>query len=219
MNRQLHDIELRFVPSAAIGESAAAGFQGTPTAVPVPTGFTASTATATAGAISLTWTAQVDGTSSEAKYQYRRKLTSTGGPTVGWPGTAPYGWMDIGDGSDADSNAYNENSLTFTGLNAGDSYHVQLRFHWSDAIGASAAAATQTASASNVPIPGTFAASSGSAPGSINLTWAAVTDASYQFRYKLATATNYPATGTGSWASAGSGTSYTIMGPDERGEL
>ena len=213
MNRQLHDIELRFVPSAAIGESAAAEFQGTPTAVPVPTGFTASTATATAGAISLTWMAQVDGTSSEAKYQYRRKLTSTGNANTGWPAAAPYGWTDIGDGSDADSNAYNENSLTFTGLNAGASYHVQLRFHWSDAVGASAASATQTARASNVPIPGTFAASSGSTPGSINLTWAAVTDASYQFRYKLASATNYPAAGaTGDWASAGSGTSYTIMG-------
>ena len=211
MNGQLHDIELRFVPSGML-TGGPSSVQGTPTVVAVPSGFTASTATATAGAISLTWTAQVDGTSSEAKYQYRRKLTSTGGPTVGWPGTAPYGWMDIGDGSDADSNAYNENSLTFTGLNAGDSYHVQLRFHWSDAIGASAAAATQTASASNVPIPGTFAASSGSAPGSINLTWAAVTDASYQFRYKLASVANYPTSGAGSWASAGSGTSYTITG-------
>ena len=211
MNGQLHDIELRFVPSGML-TGGPSSVQGTPTIVAVPTGFTASTATATAGAISLTWTAQVDGTSSEAKYQYRRKLTSTGGPTVGWPATAPYGWTDIGDGSDADSNAYNENSLTFTGLNAGTSYHVQLRFHWSDAIGASAAAATQTASASNVPIPGTFAASSGSAPGSINLTWAAVTDASYQYRYKLATTANYPTSGAGSWASAGSGTSYTIMG-------
>ena len=211
MNGQLHDIELRFVPSGML-TGGPSSVQGTPTVVPVPSPFTASTAAATAGAITLSWTAQTAGTSSEAKYQYRRKLTSTGDANTGWPAAAPYGWTDIGDGSDADSNAYNENSLTFTGLDAGASYHVQLRFHWSNAVGASAAAATQTASASNVPIPGTFAASSGSTPGSINLTWAAVTDASYQFRYKLASVANYPATGTGSWASAGSGTSYTIMG-------
>ncbi len=206
MNGQLHDIEVRFVPSSSL-MSAARDVEGTPTAVAVPSNFTASTSTDTAGAIRITWTAQSATSGSEAKYQYRRKAVSDS-----WPTSGDMGWTDIGDGSDADSNAYNENSLTFTRLNAGTWYHVQLRFHWSDAIGASAASATQTARASNVPIPGSFAASSGSAPGSINLTWAAVTDASYQYRYKLASATNYPATGTGSWASAGSGTSYTIMG-------
>ena len=207
-NGQQHDIELRFAPSSTF-VSAASSTQGTPTVVAVPTSFSAATHSTVSGAIALTWIAQTDGTSSEAKYQYRRKLTSTGDANTGWPAASPFGWTDIGDGSDADSNAYNENALTLTGLTGGASYHVQLRFHWNDAVGASAAAATQTVSASTVPIPGSFSASTGSAPGTVSLTWAAVTDASYQYRYRLTSAGDSTYT---DWASAGSGTSFTVTG-------
>ena len=208
MNGRLHDIELRFVPSSSL-TGGPSSVQGTPTVVAVPTSFSASTHSTVSGAIALTWTAQTLGTSSEAKYQYRRKLTSTGDANTGWPAASPYGWTDIGDGSDADSNAYNESALTLTGLTGGASYHVQLRFHWSDAVGASAAAATQTASASTVPVPGSFSASTGSAPGTVSLTWAAVVDASYQYRYKQTGADDSTYS---SWASAGSGTTYTVTG-------
>ena len=208
MNGRLHDIQLRFVPSSSL-TGGPSSVQGTPTVVAVPTSFSASTHSTVSGAIALTWTAQSLGTSSEAKYQYRRKLTSTGDANTGWPAASPYGWTDIGDGSDADSNAHNESALTLTGLTGGASYHVQLRFHWSDAVGASAAAATQTASASTVPVPGSFSASTGSAPGTVSLTWAAVVDASYQYRYKQTGADDSTYS---SWASAGSGTSFTVTG-------
>ena len=209
MNGRQYDVEVRFVPSSSL-MSAAATVRGTTTVVPVPAGFTASTAASTAGAIDLTWTAQSATSGSEAKYQYRRKSTATGGPTVGWPADAPYGWTDIADsGTDG---AHNESSLTFTGLTAGVSYHVELRFHWSNAVGASAATSTLTARASDVPIPGSFTASSGSDAGEIDLSWSAVTNATYEFRYKLASVSNYPTSGAGFWASAGSGTSYTITG-------
>ncbi len=209
MNGRQHDVEVRFVPSSSL-MSAAATVRGTTTVVAVPAGFAASTAAATAGAIDLTWTAQTATSGSDAKYQYRRKSTATGGPTVGWPADAPYGWTDIADsGTDG---AHNESSLTFTGLTAGVSYHVELRFHWSNAVGASAATATLTARASDVPIPGSFTASSGSDAGEIDLSWSAVTSATYEYRYKLASVSNYPTSGAGFWASAGSGTSYTITG-------
>ncbi len=203
-NRQQHDIEVRFVPSSSL-MSAAQSVQGTPTAVAVPGTFAASTSTDTAGAIRITWTAQSATSGSEAKYQYRRKAIS-----ASWPTSGGMGWTDIADsGTDG---AHNESSLTFTGLTAGVSYHVELRFHWSDAVGASAATATLTARASDVPIPGSFSASSGSDTGEIDLSWSAVTSATYEYRYKLTSANTYPTSGAGFWASAGSGTSYTITG-------
>ncbi len=204
MNGRQYDVEVRFVPSSSL-MSAARSVRGTTTVVAVPAGFTASTAATTAGAIDLTWTAQSATSGSEAKYQYRRKAVS-----ASWPTSGDMGWTDIADsGTDG---AHNESSLTFTGLTAGASYHVELRFHWSNAVGASAATATLTARASDVPIPGSFSASSGSDAGEIDLSWSAVTNATYEFRYKLASVSNYPTSGAGYWASAGSGTSYTITG-------
>ena len=204
MNGRQYDVEVRFVPSISL-MSAARSVRGTTTVVAVPAGFTASTAATTAGAIDLTWTAQSATSGSEAKYQYRRKAVS-----ASWPTSGDMGWTDIADsGTDG---AHNESSLTFTGLTAGASYHVELRFHWSNAVGASAATATLTARASDVPIPGSFTASSGSDAGEIDLSWSAVTNATYEYRYKLAATANYPTSGEGFWASAGSGTSYTITG-------
>ena len=204
MNGRQYDVEVRFVPSSSL-MSAARSVRGTTTVVAVPAGFTASTAATTAGAIDLTWTAQSATSGNEAKYQYRRKAIADQ-----WPTSGDMGWTDIADsGTDG---AHNESSLTFTGLTAGVSYHVELRFHWSNAVGASAATATLTARASDVPIPGSFTASSGSDAGEIDLSWSAVTSATYEFRYKLASVSNYPTSGAGFWASAGSGTSYTITG-------
>ena len=204
MNGRQYDVEVRFVPSSSL-MSAARSVRGTTTVVAVPAGFTASTAATTAGAIDLTWTAQSATSGSEAKYQYRRKAVADQ-----WPTSGDMGWTDIADsGTDG---AHNEAALTFTGLTAGVSYHVELRFHWSNAVGASAATSTLTARASDVPIPGSFTASSGSDAGEIDLSWSAVTNATYEFRYKLASVSSYPTSGAGFWASAGSGTSYTITG-------
>ena len=199
---KLYDIELRFRPSSSL-LSAASSVQGTPTAVPTPSGLTASASTTAAGSIDIRWTAQTDTTGSEAKYQYRRKLASGT-----WPTTGDLGWTDIADGSDADNDAYNERSLALTSLTAGGSYDIELRFHWSDAVGASSAART-TARASNVPTPSGFSASTGSDPGEIDLGWTAVASATYEYRYKLTSASDSTYS---SWMSAGSGTSFTVTG-------
>ena len=197
-----YDIELRFLPSSSL-MSAASSVQGTPTAVPTPTGFSATASTTAAGSIDLQWSPQTDTTGSEAKYQYRRKEASGT-----WPTTGDLGWTDIADGADADNDAYNERALALTSLTAGASYDIELRFHWSDAVGASSAATT-TARASNVPTPLSFSASTGSDPGEIDLSWTAVASATYEYRYKLTSAGD---SSYSSWASAGSGTSFTVRG-------
>ena len=200
MAAQQYDIELRFVPDTSL-TSAATSIQGTPTAVATPSSFSATTSRDAAGSINLSWTAQSATSGSEAKYQYRAKLTS-----ATWPGTTPFGWTDIADsGSDG---AHNESSLALTGLTAGGAYNLELRFHWSDAVGASSAAAT-TATASTIPTPAMFSASTGSDPGEIDLTWNAVANATYQVRTKLTSAgdSTYSA-----WSGAISTTTHTVTG-------
>ena len=214
---QLHDIELRFVPNSSL-TTAAAMFQATPTAVPVPSGMTAGAASATIAAIDVSWIPQTDGMDTNAKYQIRRKLTSTGDANTGWPAASPYGWADIPDS--ASDGAQNESETILTGLTAGESYHIELRFHWSNAVGVSAAARA-TATASTIPAPPNFSASPGSANDSVDLAWGAVTGITkYQYRYKGIDDASFPSTGTGSWAdipdSGSNGladeTSYTVTG-------
>ena len=214
---QLHDIELRWVPDSTL-TSAAAAFQATPTAVPVPSGMTAAAAAATIAAIDVTWTAQTDGMDTNAKYQIRRKLTSTGDANTGWPAASPFGWADIPDS--ASDGAHNESETILDSLTAGESYHIELRFHWSNAVGASAAARA-TATASTIPAPPNFSASPGSANDSVDLAWGAVTGATkYQYRYKMDDDSSYPSQGAGAWAdipdSGTNGladeTSYTVTG-------
>ena len=198
MAAQQYNIELRFEAQSGL-TSAGTAVLGTPTAVPTPASFSATTSSIAAGAIDLSWTAQTATSGSEAKYQYRRKLTS-----AVWPGSSPFGWTDIADsGSDG---AHNESSLRVTGLTSGSSYNVELRFHWSDAVGPSSAA-TATANASNVPIPSTFSASTGSDPGEIDLTWTAVMNATYQVRTKLTSAADSTYT---AWSTAITGTTHTV---------
>ena len=200
MAAQQYNIELRFEAQSGL-TSAATAVLGTPTAVATPSSFSAATSTLAAGSIDLSWTAQTATSGSEAKYQYRRKLTS-----ASWPGSSPFGWTDIADsGTDG---AHNESSVRVSGLNSGAAYNIELRFHWSDAVGPSSAA-TATANASDVPVPGTFMASTGSDPGEINLSWTAVLNATYQVRTKLSSAADstYSA-----WSSAITGTTHTVTG-------
>ncbi len=176
MNRQLYDIELRFLPNSSL-TSAAAKFQGTPTAVPVPTGLSAAAAMSTAAAIDVDWMAQTDMSGSEAKYQIRRKRTN-----AAWPTTSTEGWTDIPDS--ASDGAHNENETTLGALDAGESYNVELRFHWSNAVGASVAA-TATATAATIPAPPSFSATSGSVTDTVDLSWGAVSGITkFQYRYR-----------------------------------
>ena len=206
MNGEQYDIEVRFVPSGSLTSKATA-VQATATALDAPRGFTATTSTTNAGAITLAWTQQTAVTVNTAEHQVRAKLR-----TASWTGVT---WTSVpdstGTGGDADTFKYNETGYTITGLTADQLYDVQVRFFMSTAIGHSAAVSA-SATASQVPVPTGFDADTGSGAGEIDLTWTALAGATgYQFRYKLASASSYPAAGaTGDWASAGTGTSHTV---------
>ena len=195
---QLHDIELRFLATSALISAASETVRATPRDVPVPRNVSASASATTVGAIHLAWTQQVDTTSSEAKYQVRYKRTSTS-----WPTMMPYGWMDVADGPDSGSHTHDEYELTIAGLNLSQRYDVELRFHWSDAVGVSNAA-NVAASASRVPTPTGFEATTGSEPGEIDLSWNPVTGATSYLYWCFGCSTLIN--------SAGTGTSHTITG-------
>ena len=207
---QQHDIELRFLPTSSIISAAAtAQISLSASAVPVPQNVAAATSVTVARAIDVSWTAQTDRISRDAKYQVRYKRTS-----ASWQSSAPYGWVDVADGPDSDDYAHNETSLTITGLVAGRDYDIELRFHWSDSVGASdAAKVVARASSGDVrtpraATPAGFEARTGSDPGEIDLYWNAVTGATgYEFRCSRA-ATGCPR----SWSSAGTGTGHTVTG-------
>ena len=205
MAGQLHDIQLRFRATTLLFSEAAA-VQATPTALAVPTGLSASTAMTNVGAIDVTWNAQSAITVSTAEYQIRAKLR-----TGSWSGVT---WTTVPDDTssgDPDTDRHDESSYTLTNLNADQLYDVQVRFFMSTAIGGSTPAST-SATASSVPVPTGFDATTGSGAGEINLSWTAITGATgYDYRYKLASASSYPAAGTtGDWTSAGTGTTFTI---------
>ena len=206
---QRHDIELRFLPTSYIISGAAtAQISLSASTVPVPQNVLAATSV-TARAIDVSWTLQVATTSRDAKYQVRYKRTS-----ASWPSSSPYGWVDVADGPDSDDYAHNETSLTITGLTADRDYDIELRFHWSDSVGASDAAKVVARASSGdvraprVATPTGFDARTGSRQGEIDLYWNAVTGATgYEFRCSRA-ATGCPR----SWSSAGTGTSHTVTG-------
>ena len=205
MNGQLHDIQLRFRATSLLF-SEGATVQGTPTALAVPTGLTATTAMTNVGAIDVEWTPQSAITVSTAEYQVRSKLR-----TGSWTGVT---WTTVPDSTaanDPDTDRHDESAITLTGLNADQLYDVQVRFFMSTDIGGSTPA-NASATASSVPVPTGFDATTGSGAGEIDLTWTAITGATgYDYRYKRASASSYPAAGqTGDWASAGTGTSFTV---------
>ena len=203
-NGQLYDVEVRFrATSQLVSEGAA--IQATPTAVAVPTGLSATTSTGAVGAIHLSWTPQSAITVSSAEYQVRVKL-----PSATWTGVL---WSEVPDSArDSDSDKHNEDRHTIIGLSAGVRYDVQVRFFMSSDIGGSTPVSA-SATASSVPVPTGFDATTGSGAGQIALSWDAITGVTgYQYRYKLGSASSYPAQGaTGDWTSAGTGTSATIM--------
>ena len=175
-------------PSSAVAASAM-----TLSAPAAPTGLSAATSTTSAAAVELTWTGLGINPGSETKYQHRSKLSTA----------QAYGnWADI-TASDHSTVSY-----TLGGLTSGSQYDIQIRLHWSDAVGASAASAAAMATASGVPTPTGFTASPGATTGSINLSWTAVPGATgYQFRC------NPAGTGcTDTWQSAGTGTTHTATG-------
>ena len=158
-----------------------------------PDNFGAATATAAAGAVLLTWDPQTESTDGDSEFQYRSRTS----PSGAWSS-----WNGIPDGTDADSNAYNESSYNVTGLTTGTAYDFQLRFHWNATHGNSTSVSAGPATASAIPAPDNFSAESGTAPGSVDLSWDLVEGADdYRYRYKLKTAGSYPSTGAGAWTT------------------
>ena len=206
---QRYDIELRFLPTSSIISAAAtAQVSLSASTVPIPQGVAAATSV-TARAIDVSWTLQAATISRDAKYQVRYKRTS-----ASWQSSAPYGWTDVTDGPDEGSYTHDEYELTITGLESGRDYDIELRFHWSDSVGASDAAKVVARAsggdvrAPRVATPTGFEARTGSDPGEIDLYWNAVTGATgYEFRCSRA-ATGCPR----SWSSAGTGTGHTVTG-------
>ena len=188
-----YQLQLRALSRTAPPSTPVTGTVTTPTSPDAPQGLSATTSTTAAGAIELSWTPSVSGHLTQSKYQYQSKLSTA----------QAYGaWSDV-TGSD-----YRTDSYTLSGLTPGSQYDIQIRLHWSDAVGASAASAVAMATASGVPTPTGFEASPGATAGSINLSWTAVTGATgYQFRC------NPAGTGcTDTWQSAGTGTTHTATG-------
>ncbi len=149
----------------------------------VPATLTA-TAGSAAGSIDLNWTMPAN----------HQRLQNFGTFVYRWhKGTAAPadGNWDSGAGSAViPSNAYDSNTragaFTITGLDAGDSYHIQLRANYTATISRLSAA---TAAAKGVNPPSSLSAAARTGyPGQATLTWvkntALTTQASYQYRYE-----------------------------------
>ena len=204
MNGQLYDIQLRYQPTSQLFSNGAA-IQATPTALAVPTNVRAISAPMNVGAIEVSWNAQSAVTVSTAEFQVRTKL-----PSSAWTGIVWTAVPDSTASTDPDTDRHDETKHIVTGLSADVRYDVQVRFFMSTAIGGSTPV-TVSANASSVPVPTGFDATTGSGAGEIDLTWTAITGATgYDYRYKLASASTYPATGTGSWTDVGNVTTATI---------
>ncbi len=154
--------------------------------VQAPTNFRVVPSTTAVGALDLSWDQQTASTDSMSKFQYRTKLSSGA-----WTGVT---WNDVNDGSDDLTHAYDETSVTVSGLQVGVSYDVQLRFHWNSTHGESTSVSTMAVSAS-VPSPPNFRAEAGATSGALVLTWDAMTGIDrFQYRYRTTGTSSY-----GSW--------------------
>ena len=196
-----YEIELRLVApsgnSVAVSQTAVA-----PKPLPAPTNFSAAAGT-TAGSVKLTWTVASGVTAT--RYEYRWKLTSSSS----WPTTGSTGdWTSAGDPADRST----ASSANVTGLTANTSYDFQVRtvLGTGPSYSPSASASATSAAAST---PNDFAATQGTTPGSIQISWTdpvGTTITARQYRIKLTSAASFQA----SWTSAGSISPFTITGLD-----
>ena len=149
-------------------------------------GFAATSGDAN-GEVDLSWTAVTNTTS----YEYQSKKSTD----ASWGS-----WTDAGTGT----------SKTVTGLDALSIYEFKVRAKASSTTGA--ASSKQTAVAQFTPVA---SAAAGSSPRSIDLTITApqgITITRYDVRWKLNSDAAYPTSGTGSWTSIATATSYSITG-------
>ena len=185
-----------------------------------PSNFTATASTTTVNAIDMTWDAQTHSTETASQFEYRVKLTSANA----WPTS----WEAVGDGGDSGTDKHDETGITITEITSGTalaantSYDIQLRF-WYDATHMGSTSVSATTVSSAVPTPTSFTGASSSVSNGVDLEWDLITNAtSYQYRFKLASAGSFPATGTGSWMQVPDGAddgtsvadedSYTVTG-------
>ena len=169
------------------------------TAPSAPQTFTAA-ASCTAGDVDLSWTAPATGTAS--KYQTRHKASS-----ASWP--ADGGWSDVSPAT--------ATSASVTTATDGTTWDIEVRaVDTSSATPVNGTAASTTATASRVSCPVALQALPGSDISSVQVTWdtpnsAGLTRTRFEYRYKLASASNYPTTGAGAWATVSGGTSATSV--------
>ena len=181
---ELYDIVVSFSPdgSSVTHLPSIEVVQARAAIVQIPTNFTATTSTTTVNAIDLTWDKQTASEEATSQHQYRIRAEPA---RLGRP-RAPWGWTPIGDGSDTGSHTYDEEAFTVTGLTAGTQYDVELRFFWTATAGTSDATTTLSATASAIPVPPNFSASSGTMAGTVDLSWDAMGGITkLQYRRKL----------------------------------
>ena len=187
-----YQIQWRALSTAAGPSTERLESRSTLTTPAAPTGLTATTSTAAAASVELSWTALTVDPGTTESYDYRQKLNSSSS----WGN-----WTPI-TGSD-----YQTNSLRRSGLTVSTSYDFQIRFNWTSSL-TSAASATATATSSGVPTPTNFGAAPGAARAQIDLSWDAVTGATaYQYRCNPAGTSC-----TDTWQSAGTGTTHAVTG-------
>lgn len=197
-----YDFQLRTVATG--GNSVSQGLSNVkPKQLPAPTNFAANPGSGK-GEIDLSWTAVTGFT--PARYEYRWKLTSTNA----WPSSGAAGdWTPAG----TSSTRATATSATITGLTANASYDVQLRTVEGTAPNYSVAASA-TATSRAVGVPTGFAASQGTSPGAISISWTDPTGATITARQYRTKASGESTEFQGAWQSAGTTSPFVIAGLD-----
>lgn len=197
-----YDFELRTVASG--GNSGAVSLTTIkPKQLPAPTDPAANSGSAK-GTIVLTWTG-VSGFT-PARYEYRWKLTSTNA----WPASGATGdWTPAG----TSSTRATASSATISGLTANTSYDFQLRTVEGTMPNYSAPVSV-TATSRAVGAPTGFAASQGTIPGVISISWTDPTGATITARQYRTKASGQTTVFQGAWQSAGVTSPFAITGFD-----
>ena len=196
-----YDVELRTVApdgnSSPVSQSTVA-----PKPLPAPTVFSAEPGNST-GSVDLSWT--VANGVTPTRYEYRWKATSS----TSWPTSGSTGdWTAAGTPSTRST----ASSAEVTSLTANTSYDFQVRTVFGSTPLHSAPASASATSAA-ISTPQNFAATKGTAPGDIQISWTDPTGSTItgrQYRAKIDSESSF----NGGWASAGSSSPYTITGLD-----
>ena len=183
-----YDIQFRVFTSGVRTKTLQASSVGAGAATSVGSVGSLNAASGTAnGAVNLTWGNAENATA----YQYQMKKNSSN--TWG-------SWTSAGTST----------SKTISGLDAGVLYDFKVRGTAASIHGAESSVASAVAQ-----FTPTATAAAGATTGTIKVAITApagLTVTKYELRWKLASDAAYPTSGTGSWASIGTGTTHNITG-------